>query len=662
MFMNFVPFRPRRPDGVLWLALLGRVSTEHQRKENITASQNACEKLMKPLHDGDIKFLRFGDQGSGWLAHRTAIDEVYRLIEEELIDGVIAEDLARPFRNPRFQFEFAQRCKDHNVRLICPGDALDTADPNWEVVLHAAVIRHGMVVPETRRRVRRTADHNFDNGGMVLKFPFGYRRVSPEEAARGDGERIARLPECTPVFREIAFRILRGDSYESIAEWLNNAEIPTGEYASSKVWTGKLVRDLMRNVLLSGVRTFRAFEFEIVYQTGEHNRKKNPNPSTRFVPSLAHFSPAEHREIIYAMDERKEACKPKTEHGRKNRPRRMTLWPGQHLRCTICGDELFWYGKVLRCRNASPGRPRSCWNQTVVKAAQIRSKLLPEIVGTLKTRPLAYEAFLSSAWNEFELTFNKSLRRQKSLKEEIRSLEKDLKTLGDLLVRKSSDDLLNRFCAAEELIEAKKEELSAFEAAGDAQQLYRTREEFEADLDRALLRLAGSSFGFQQLLKRLFPDFAFIPVQAFDSGQVHPRVRLTIPSDAETTASHVIEIDAFDSPNHVRLANRVAELKTDHPEWSFQAIADFLKEGRQSVFQAYKTATRMREAGLTEPYEVLTDAPAYASRWRKDSLRDGKLGKIAPRTSENSTELRPSVEPPELHLPPFGGDGSESAA
>ena len=62
-----------------------------------------------------------------------------------------------------------------------------------------AAYRHGMHIPDTRRRVRRTASHAFEHGGMVGKIRYGYRKLTPEEADSGTfgpkGLRLARVPD-----------------------------------------------------------------------------------------------------------------------------------------------------------------------------------------------------------------------------------------------------------------------------------------------------------------------------------------------------------------------------------------------------------------------------------------------------------------------------------
>ena len=107
-------------------------------------------------------------------------------------------EISKIYRNPRWQQAFVQDAVDLDVRVICPGDQLDTFEDNWEVTLAVAMVRHGLHIPDTRRRVRRTADFAFHHGGMVQKVRFGYRKLSKAEAASGlfgpKGLRIAKLP------------------------------------------------------------------------------------------------------------------------------------------------------------------------------------------------------------------------------------------------------------------------------------------------------------------------------------------------------------------------------------------------------------------------------------------------------------------------------------
>ncbi len=53
----------------------------------------------------------------------------------------------------------------------------------WESTALLAAVRHGMFIPDTRRRGRRSADHSFDKGGMVEKVPLCHRKLTKEKEA-----------------------------------------------------------------------------------------------------------------------------------------------------------------------------------------------------------------------------------------------------------------------------------------------------------------------------------------------------------------------------------------------------------------------------------------------------------------------------------------------
>ena len=168
-------FKPKNVNGVLRVLIIGRISTEHQNIENIDASYRYVEDYLQQVHAGPKEIRHLGERASGMLAERDTIREACDLIETGEWDLVIAEDLSRIFRNPRHQYNFVQDAVDAQTRLICIADNLDTADDNWELMLGAATLRHGLMVSDTRRRVRRTATHSFHNGGSCL---FGETRAA----------------------------------------------------------------------------------------------------------------------------------------------------------------------------------------------------------------------------------------------------------------------------------------------------------------------------------------------------------------------------------------------------------------------------------------------------------------------------------------------------
>ncbi len=285
---NGIPFIAK--DGrTLRVLHLGRVSTDHQNISNIDAAKEAMiEKVLKD-HVGEIRNISLGERGSGWKIQRQAVQTAMEMIASREVDLVILEDISRAFRNPQWQYRFAHLCLDHNVRFISPGDVIDTALPDWEPMLALAVTRHSMLVPDTRRRVNRNATHSFRHGGMVLKVPFGYERLSREDAvARASGgkpRRIVKMDAATPVIRQMVERVLAGNSLEDVARWLNDEGVAPGAYNDAGRWSGKNMSDLLLNPLLSGKRTFRRVTSQIIYETGDYRRERNRHPEVDVAPS-----------------------------------------------------------------------------------------------------------------------------------------------------------------------------------------------------------------------------------------------------------------------------------------------------------------------------------------------------------------------------------------
>lgn len=660
MINHNIPIAAKSAEGPLRVILIGRVSTEHQNIENIDASYEESERLLRKIYDGPVQIKRFGERGSGWKVSRRTIQEAEAEIETGQWDLVLTEDIGRAWRNPEYQYRLTHLCVDSRTRLICIGDGVDTADPNWKPILSAAIMRHGMTVPETRRRVRRTATYAFHKGGMVLKVCFGYHRLSIEEAASGEfgpvGLRIAKVEAATSVIREMRERVLRGEQYSLIASWLNGEGVEVGPYVVSGEWTGRLVEDILKNPILHGLRRFRDHEHQLIYKTGEHRREKNPHPETELVPELAHMTREEQESLWEVMRQRAPAprCSP---HPRTGTPRKLTLWPGQHLRCRICGGLVYWQGRSdLRCSNASPGRPRTCWNQVLIDSRIVRAKLLPLLLNQLRQQPPLLSQLIDAAWHEFRRVLQRSERSTSDLEAQLRELRRDLSQLTDLLVqRAASPALLKRFDQTELEINLREEQLLAARHQGEQRELFVSRDDVVARLEDAILQLASTSFPFGRLMQRSFPEFFVVPVQALDTPQVHPRIKLLLPPLADGGEGTWLVIDAFESSLPIRFARQCSDLKKDADGLTLVQIGKQLGIGKKAVCEALKYARLMAERGTADPYVELTSPPIAASRWRTRSLAlpsEGTDG-IIPSATRNC---------PESEVPPHGGSAESDCS
>ena len=408
--MNLVePLRSKSDDRVLRVILPARISQPTQDSQSNDSQHFDTERWLLQVYTGERRVHRFGEQASGWLADRPYLDEAMDMIKTREWDAVIVGELREVYRNPQFLWKFVQDCVDHDTRFISIADGVDTAEEEWENRMYVATLLAGMAVPEARRRVKCKATFAFHQGGMVLKIRYGYRKLTKEEAASGQfgpkGLRIAKIVECTSYIHGMRLRVLAGDSYPVVADWLNDEGVDPGPYVTGGKWTGRLVRDLLRDPILSGRRQFRKEVSQLIYAKGKNKPKTNPNPPEMqdFV-ELAHFTPEEHHELLAVMDERKENGAKDQRSGRDSPlfdvPRARSLWPGQHARCAACGGLMYRYGKLLKCQSVLGKGPKDCWNHVLARIDEVHKRVLPIMLQFLDQCGSVKELIAEIAWSE----------------------------------------------------------------------------------------------------------------------------------------------------------------------------------------------------------------------------------------------------------------------
>jgi DNA invertase Pin-like site-specific DNA recombinase len=405
-----------------------------------------------------MEVTQLGEQASGMLTERATILQAEDLVASGTVDLVVAEDLARIYRNPRHQYNFVQDCVDIGTRVICIGDNLDTADENWEITMGAATLRHGLHIPDTRRRVRRTATHCFHKGGMVQKFRYGYRKLTREEAASGEHGpkdlRIIKRSECTPIIREMMNRILRGNRFAAVADWLNAEGIAPGPYVVSRRWSARLVVGLLDDPILSGTRTFRDSIYRPIFKTGKHKPVKNSKPEIAFYPELAHLSAEEHKTLRREIARRRAEVRAKdAKPQRQGMPRSRSIWPGRACRCGICGGLMYYIGAQLRCKNALPCNGQTCWNHVLVSAEFTRQRVVAWLVEHVESVPELRQAMLEIVWRQLERTSGGHMPRR-DLAREIASLERQAANLAVAIAEGGQmQALVQKLRAVEETLE-----------------------------------------------------------------------------------------------------------------------------------------------------------------------------------------------------------------
>lgn len=626
------PLIPKNADGILRVIIPARVSTTSQDIVSNDSQHAETERQLRDVYAGRMQIHRFGDQASGWQPNRPGMDDATQLIESGEWDLVIVGELRETYRNPRFVWAFVQNCVDNDTRFISIADGIDTADEEWENRMHVASFLAGMARPEARRRVRRKATHAFKNGGMVGKIRYGYLKLTKEQADSGGcgpkGLRIAKDVTATPYLHQMKNMVMEGESYEFVADWLQGEGVDPGPYATNGKWTGRLVRDLLRDPLLSGKRQFRVQINKLKYKTGKHDRRRNPKPpEMQEYPELAHFRPEEHRALLNVMDARKAIAKQSHPAGRESAmykvPRARTFWPGQSIRCGICGGRFYRFGKVLKCQNARGQGPHGCWNRVQIRTDEVYAKVLPLVVQFLDRHPRARQVVAQAAWGEYDRVNRRQNRSATSLDAQIAELEVEANRLARAIAKGICLESIESEAAAirEKLVSLRAERAKLSTHAGVVG-TYQSIDDLAVNLVEALQWLVVRSRDFADVLRKLIPTFTVRPVQALDSSQIRPRANLVLSArtwsnNGQEVPEVSVTVDLFDPPVHIKYLEECVEAKQKEVRVSLTKIGERVGVNHMTVKRALDYKKLMDAQGLSAPYRDLTECPAIAARWGK---------------------------------------------
>jgi hypothetical protein len=294
------------------------------------------------------------------------------------------------------------------------------------------------------------------------------------------------------------------------------------------------------------------------------------------------------------------------------------------LFCAICGKFYYQSGTVLKCQGALAKSSHKCWNHTQVRIEEVRGRVLPVLLEALAANPGFRSALSHFAFSTYESSLAGGDTELKYIASELKKCERSKKNYLKLL-----SEIEDLSTVSEELprLEVKMKGLAARKAEIESQQSgtkrYATAAEIDADLPNVLASMMRESREFAAFLRKII-QARIVPVQALDSTQVRPRLVFKISfrefvKDSMEAEEKEHTIDLFNTPEQVKHMQACLEAKRAHPEWSLKKIAaelEHLDITYMTVKRAFDYARRMEREGLTEPYRVLTERPAKASRWR----------------------------------------------
>jgi site-specific DNA recombinase len=622
------PLVPR--DGhTLRVIFAGRVSDPGPGKQDI-----------RSLEDQEIKYRHWLSQhtdlpteitvvaGSGkgeWLDRREYL-ELCDLVATECFDLVLTEDLGRIIRRIHAHL-FCEECVDQQTRLISLNDHVDTACEGWEDASIFAAWHHERSNRDTSKRIKRTLQSRFRNGGSTQLPIYGY--IKPP-GAKSDLE-WRKEPEAERIYKQWFQMLDDGRFYTEIADWLNEQGIKPGPYARQKNWDCKMVARVTHNWILKGLR-FRNKRKTKRNARGKYvPEKAAPDElQLREVPHLKFFEADYYDRVVAKADERNKNYRRKLENGvdpRHRVPKKRTRFPGQLIFCGICGRMYVFGGHGqtdhLMCSGA---RMHKCWHGITVDGPLAAQKISGQLHELITTLPPFDADFLATVNNEAdELDTARAETLQKLQQAEVillRQRDHYVEFVGEGDCSPGVRDKLTRVEA--DLVKNRLEQKRLGEVPSDRIEIP-TAEELRSLALESMLRHSIDSWEFNRLMHQLIPKIVVFPFRLCDGGPLVLRARFRfcparLLSDQRAREvlsgplERIVSVDLFNPPQREAYRERVVEGRKRKTE---RLVAEVLGITITAAQRAFALQRIMDELGIRDPYLPVEEPPDDLPKLRR---------------------------------------------
>ncbi len=305
-------------------------------------------------------------------------------------------------------------------------------------------MRHELYNADTSKRIQRSHQNLFDQGGMCQHLIYGYRK---EPGSKTD-DAMSKDPGAEPIYREWFDKLKGGASFAEVADWLNEQGVPVGPLCRGSKWDGTMVGRVTRNPLLKGLRERNRKMSRRVNKSGKYRAVAAPPEMlrTRECPHLAFLEPDlfdEVNELLKVRNENHRRAKEGISDPRKGVPKKRTQWPAQQVCCGVCGRIMTCQGKkdrrTLVCSGAASYR---CWNSVSLNLNIAGEKLVGAIAAAIGQLPGYDAALAATVERQTEQVLSTRNQRHRQLGGEITDAKRQLDNLTEALAQSGGSAVL----------------------------------------------------------------------------------------------------------------------------------------------------------------------------------------------------------------------------
>lgn len=248
----------------------------------------------------------YEDDGfSGYTMDRPDFNEIKHLVDEGMVDILIAKDLSRIGRHNANVLLFLERLKEHNVRIILVDDNYDSAIDSDDII-GIKTWYNERYVKDGSKKVRNALQVMQENATLVTKVPYGYMK-DPYVKNKYNVD-----PDTAMYVKQIFNLYADGNGYKKIAKIFNANKIPTasaiehqrrldrGLQSNIKVangWDGRMIAEILTNDFYIGVlRTRKSVRTTI------NGIQKRTSDDEQFIFEDAH-EPIVDKDLFYLVQD-----------------------------------------------------------------------------------------------------------------------------------------------------------------------------------------------------------------------------------------------------------------------------------------------------------------------------------------------------------------------
>jgi hypothetical protein len=324
-------------------------------------------------------------------------------------------------------------------------------------------------------------------------------------------------------------------SYSEVADWLNEQQVSTGHWCRNSKWDSAMVSRVVHCPMLKGVRIRNK---KVTRRNNKTGRRKPVNaPPEEWIeilcPHLA-FVSAERYDRLIAKLTAKNACfragKKTGVDPRLGRPKKRTIWPGQHVICGICGRNLVYGGngqnRHLACRGS---KEYKCWNAISFNADKFAPKIAQAVIDEIAKMPEFDDVYSAYVREELSRRKDSRVERAATVRNALVACERKRDNIAQSIADTGGSQVLHEHLKK---LESEHSELAIklqdIEQEPQVVASLPSLAELRQMAIDSFTKLSYESHEFAKLMKRLIHTIVVYPHRALDPGHIVLRARFRL--------------------------------------------------------------------------------------------------------------------------------------